>query len=189
MSSYQPSIPTGLVNLDVDYANIQANFSQADTTFGIDHYKFSDQTAQNGIHKQIRMPNQSPALGSFAPGNGMMFASLLNGNSWPVWQNALGNTIMMSSATVNLASGYCSLPGGMLMQWGNFDPNSSINVTFPVAFAVIPFTVQLTGSASNNSTFRAAISTGSLTTAGFTFQGTVDSHWTPIYWLAIGRGI
>ena len=54
MTSYQPTIPTGLVNLDVDYKNIQNNFQQLDTTYGVDHIKYSQPT-NNGFHNQVTM--------------------------------------------------------------------------------------------------------------------------------------
>jgi len=73
------------------------------------------------------------------------------------------------------------------MQWGNFNPNISTSVSFPVEFPHAVFNIQLTGSASNSSTFRNGVSTGSLSKSGFTWQGSIDSHWTPIYWLAIGN--
>ncbi len=56
MTTYQPNIPTGLVNLDTDYANIQGNFQQLDTTFGIDHYTYSNATANNGFHNKVTTP-------------------------------------------------------------------------------------------------------------------------------------
>lgn len=56
MTTYQPNIPTGFVNLDTDYANIQGNFQQLDTTFGIDHYTFSNATANNGFHNKVTTP-------------------------------------------------------------------------------------------------------------------------------------
>jgi hypothetical protein len=59
---YQPGIPTGLVNLDVDYQNLQDNFQQLDTTYGEDHYAYSDPSANNGFHNKITTPGYS--LGS-----------------------------------------------------------------------------------------------------------------------------
>jgi len=78
------------------------------------------------------------------------------------------------------------LPGGLLLQWGSFNPNVSTVVVFPAAFTTVPFSVQLTVSASNNSTFRACVSTGSLTVNGFTFEGTIAAAANPVYWMAIG---
>lgn len=56
MSLFNPTIPTGLVKLSLDYKNVQNNFAQLDTSFGIDHYAFSNQTASNGFHNQVTLP-------------------------------------------------------------------------------------------------------------------------------------
>jgi len=55
-SNFDPTWPTGLVNLDVDYQQGNKNSTQLDTTFGIDHYKYSDQTANNGKHNSVTTP-------------------------------------------------------------------------------------------------------------------------------------
>ena len=44
MSLYQPLIPTGSVGLNLDFQNVQNNFSQLMTTFGQDHTTYDDQT-------------------------------------------------------------------------------------------------------------------------------------------------
>jgi hypothetical protein len=66
---YQPGIPTGLVNLDVDYQNIQDNFQQLDTTFAVDHYAYSDPSSSNGFHNKVTTPGFStgsaPVTGLF----------------------------------------------------------------------------------------------------------------------------
>lgn len=53
MPTYQPGIPTGTEDLNVDYKNIQDNFTVLDTSFGIDHVPFSSTTAQNGYHEDV----------------------------------------------------------------------------------------------------------------------------------------
>ena len=53
---YLPGIPTGTVQLDQDYLNLQHNFTQLDTTYGVDHYKFSDGTPNNGFHDKVTTP-------------------------------------------------------------------------------------------------------------------------------------
>ncbi len=65
MVQYQPGIPTGLVNLDVDYQNIQDNFQQLDTTYGVDHYPYSDPNPTNGFHNKVTTPGfiDSPPTG------------------------------------------------------------------------------------------------------------------------------
>jgi hypothetical protein len=86
----------------------------------------------------------------------------------------------------DLNGGWTFLPGNMLLQYGSFNPNVITAVTFPVNFSVAPFSLQLTGVAGNNSTFRVNISQGTVTNTGFSFEGTISANLNPIYWVAIG---
>lgn len=53
---YLPNIPQQTDQLDVSQPEILGNFQQLDTSFGIDHYKYSDLTADNGKHNQVTTP-------------------------------------------------------------------------------------------------------------------------------------
>lgn len=57
--------PIASDDLDISQPQIQGNFLQANTSFGTDHYAFSDLTGNNGFHKVIRSPDQvnHPAFG------------------------------------------------------------------------------------------------------------------------------
>ena len=56
MSVYNNAIPQPTDFLSVSQQDILNNFSQADISFGIDHYTFSDGTANNGKHNQVTTP-------------------------------------------------------------------------------------------------------------------------------------
>jgi hypothetical protein len=56
MSNYNPNIPQPTDRLNVSQTQLLQNFGQLDTSFGIDHYKFSDLTANNGFHNQVTTP-------------------------------------------------------------------------------------------------------------------------------------
>lgn len=56
VSLYDPTVPTGRVDLDTDYKNLQNNFAQLDTSFAVNHYAFSNQTANNGFHNRVTTP-------------------------------------------------------------------------------------------------------------------------------------
>lgn len=56
MPVYQPGIPTGTVNLDVDYLNLQGNFTQANIVYGTDHYPFDNATPNQGFHNVVTTP-------------------------------------------------------------------------------------------------------------------------------------
>lgn len=82
MSTFQPNIPTGSVNLDQDYLNLQGNNQQLDTSFGTNHYKFSDGssapngTPNNGKHTTIQSPLLSPAVHPTTPADECAFYSM-----------------------------------------------------------------------------------------------------------------
>lgn len=56
--SYNNSIPMPNDDLSDSQAQILQNFMALDTSFGQDHYTFSDLTSSNGKHKVIRTPTQ-----------------------------------------------------------------------------------------------------------------------------------
>ena len=54
--AYDPNIPLPTDLLSVSQNDIKNNFTQANTSFGIDHYPFDDGTANNGKHNQVTTP-------------------------------------------------------------------------------------------------------------------------------------
>lgn len=162
MSTYQPGIPTGTVDLDVDYLNIQNNFTQLDTSFGIDHVTFSNQTPQNGYHQDIHFnpvsttvtnpPNnyngnvtQYPlGFPATVAGFGQLFSSSVNDaanvDTGLYWLTGAGRKIAL---TRNITptytnngnnNGYTFLPGGIILQWGVVDLAAGQNQTGTVLF-------------------------------------------------------
>ncbi len=60
MPVYNPLVPTGTVNLNVDYQNLQGNFEQANIVYGTDHYPFDNATAgEQGFHDKATFPVRS----------------------------------------------------------------------------------------------------------------------------------
>ncbi len=60
MALYDPLVPTGFVDLDTDYANLQNNFQELDNVYGIDHVKYSVIT-NTGFHNKVTTPDQVTA--------------------------------------------------------------------------------------------------------------------------------
>lgn len=56
MSLFLPNIPQGPDNLDFSQGELLSNNQGLDTVFGIDHYKFSDATANKGFHNHVTTP-------------------------------------------------------------------------------------------------------------------------------------
>lgn len=195
MPVFQPGVPTGLVDLDVDYQNLQDNFEQLNIAYGVDHVPFSDTSGVppggiSGMHTIIHL--QSNAVPAATATVGQLFNTDQNDNintDTILWFLTGGGKLLQLTRNfvpTQAANGRTFLPGGLILQWGNFNPNVSVNVFFPFAFPAAVYNIQFTGSASNNSTFRNGLLTGSLSQTGFTWEGTIDTHWNPIYYMAIG---
>ena len=198
--TYTPGYPPDGSSLGQTKSTIRNNLDGTFLTLAVDHVNNNGQPNMQpaGYHTIIHtVPQASVAtvngytqVFSGVPGtlivDGVTTPNIPGGGDTQLY--SLSGIGVLSQLTGNnlSANGFCWV-GGILIQWGNFNPNSSTSVTFPVAFPTAVFNIQLTGSASNNSTFRNGVATGSLTTAGFNWQGTIDSHWTPIYWMAIGN--
>ena len=144
MSTFNPLIPTGTVNLNVDYKNIQLNFQQLDTSFGKDHYAFSNNTTNNGYHKVVHMvpvstisnPMPNPPA---VPFTGELFTNQINdgissqetlyfqtggGLLFPLTRNFVPNISLPGSSFI---------AGGLMIQWGKITSAVSGSVT-PVSF-------------------------------------------------------
>lgn len=135
MPTYQPGIPTGTVPLNVDYQNLQDNFTQLNNVYTIDHLPFTNSTGQMGYHTAIHLvpvsttttntPNNQPINGyTSTPGYGQLFSAQINDGI--VTDEALyflsgGNRLTQLTRNLTpVASsiGYTSIPGGLILQWG-----------------------------------------------------------------------
>lgn len=205
MTMYQPTIPTGLVNLDVDYQNIQNNFSQLDTTYGVDHVKYS-LAPNNGYHKDIhQIPQAAPAP---VGGINQLFAQSIT----PDTTGGVSDTQLfsltglggLSQLTGNFSTteGYQWI-GGVLIQWGRITqvfPASQTSGTvtfkdravglipFPTdCFVVIPLATHLTADTPNGA---AGVTVNSQTLTRLKFDWTFNSNsdkYRGFFWVAIGN--
>lgn len=168
MSMYQPGIPTGTVNLDVDYQNLQDNFQQLDTSFGVDHVPFSVNTADDpaGYHQSVHYvpfsttvtnpPNNFVAttvapqgVPAATPGFGQVFSAQVNdglATDDALFYLSGGNRL--TALTRNLTpistnntdrNGYTFLPGGIIFQWGFVAGSSSSSIAVLFATSNINF--------------------------------------------------
>lgn len=196
MSGYQPGIPTGTVDLSIDYLNLKNNFGKLDTIFGVDHTAFSV-SSQSGYHKIVHLI-PSPITPAAVPSIGQLYDKIINDGSSNdtalFFTTGLGKNLQLTSnftpaLSVSNTRGVTFLPGGFIFQWGNFTTSSAstVAVTFGKAFPNKCFNVQLTYEVNDNSTIRSGVSSGTISTAGFTWIGSPDSHITNIYFIAIGN--
>jgi hypothetical protein len=202
MTAYQPGIPTGQVPLNVDYQNIQNNFDQLDTTYGVDHVKYSV-ALNNGYHKNIHLvPN---ALSVATPGFGQLFNDTVNDgfdtDQILYFLTGTGNKLLQLTSNVvpkKATNGYTFLPGGFLLQWGIFPvkipPASSTgaivfatsNIDFPNnCFNVSCTLIAKVGGTGSANTI--APIDGTVTKTGFNYSYTGTDSYVKMYWLAIGN--
>ena len=209
MSMYQPGIPTGSVPLDQDYLNLQNNFQQLDTSFGLDHTPFSVNTIPQpaGYHTNIHLIPFSTTTTN-APNNQPVVQPTATGGYGQVWSAQINDGINVDEALYFLTgggrnlqltsnfvpqvttNGFTFVPGGVIIQWGTLSAISE--TTTPVTFAglgcmafpnncfiVIPAVSTTGGSAST-------LNITLLTKTGFSYYNTSGSTRT-YFWFALGN--
>lgn len=200
--TYTRDIPITGDSLGGTRDRIRTNFQQIDTVLAVNHVAFN--SLGEGKHKFLQMPEQVSApttatneggfytkVGTNPAETNLFYRGESNGFEYQLTKAISASTSSFSTISQTLSSangfgGWTFLPGNLILQYGFFNPNTSTTVKFPISFNAIPYSVQLTLSSDNNSTFRVGISTGTLTASQFIFEGSVSSHSNPIYFLAIG---
>jgi hypothetical protein len=190
---YTDDIPASGNNPSVDQPKMKVNTNSIDSLIAVDHISFN--TDGSGIHKQVTLLNESaPGLGD---GDGVLYSALINGQAWPVWQNALGSTSLLSgqpnsgasSAIIYLAGGIIIITS--VITGGGLN-TSNVTATFPYGgFPTACFSVLLTSAVDDNSTIRMglnpAFGTNGITKTQFQTQQTSSSHLKALYFIAIGN--
>lgn len=167
------------------------NTNAVNTLVSLDHFTFAD--SQAGRHKQVTLTNKAaPGLGG---GNGVLYANLATGQSWPFWQNALGSFQLAGPNTATANNGTAFLPGGIILKWGLITPivggGVSTAFVFVPAFPTACFSVQLTlknpGTTTNTQTASVRSIQAGGVGGGFTYNYTGGGAYDGIYWFAIGN--
>jgi len=180
--------PFATHNPSSDQPIMQTNTNSEDSIWTVDHFGFNDNNG--GLHKQVHLKNEAaPGLGGL---DGVFYANLANGQSWPFWQNALGSFQMIGRNVIG-ANGYITLPSPtpnpIIIQWGSttaVQNSSTTAVSFPLVFPTAVFTVVTSIVTDDNSTIRFSL-LNNASSSGFTTTQTNTSHFTRLYWLAIGN--
>lgn len=188
---YNPGIPTGQINLDQDYRNLQNNFSQLDISFGSDHIPFSVNPVSpvlTGYHTVI---HQGPAPSNVDPnkitGIGQTYVKTVNSDQQLFYISGGGSVSQMTGYSA-AASGYQYL-GGVILQWGFLPKTSLPPITFPIPFPKAVFSIQIT-SFQSPSTNKVTVGAQSVSKTGFSLFTAVPSDtgtYTGNYWIAIGN--
>lgn len=201
--SYINNIPNPPNNPIQDVPNMQTNTNSISSLIAIDHIGFN--TNGSGIHQQVTFPNSvsDPGLGD---GNGVLYAKLQNGRSWPFWTNGAGQVFQLfggnvpgfTSFAVDTAygappagftqtGGYTLLPGGLILQYGFYGKTGALGasgtIQYPITFNnFFSVTLSLRRASSGNQT----ITVSSISTSSFNFLSSSSSS-DGVNWMAIGN--
>jgi hypothetical protein len=208
-------VPTGTVKLNQDFLNLRGNFSQLDTTFGVDHTKFSNGTAQNGYHTTAHFipfstpstnpPDNYPPVVPVAVSTiGELFCCRtndgINTDSTLFFQSGGGRLMQLTRNLTILAAnnGYTFIPGGFILQWGQITSVASTfqtltfatnNIAFPnKCFCIFtqPYGTGTPPSSDEQATVDIRKSTVSATSFEWCYK-TNSSQYTGFYWIALGN--
>lgn len=80
MSLFLPNIPQAGDNLDFSQGQLLSNNQGLDTVFGIDHYTFSNATANKGFHNQVTTPAHGGGEPTTAANLPLLYALSVGGN-------------------------------------------------------------------------------------------------------------
>jgi len=210
MSLYNPAVPTGTLELDEDYINLQHNFQQLDTTYKVNHIALTDNTTNNGAHTFVELRNQAGLPAGLKTLEGTIYTKIVSAvselfytpdtstNEYQLTRTISANFAAFSTFT-NYApplptqnGGWTFLPGGMLFQYGTITiaANSTVKtLVFPVAFSNTNIVITVTREKTDTSTTAQEIRivTGSITTSQFQVIQSSSSSTNIMHWHAIGK--
>lgn len=208
-SNYQPGIPTGSVPLNQDYLNIQGNFQQLDTSFGVDHVAFSNGT-NNGYHTDIHLVPVSVFPPPTTSAAGQLYCNTVNdgvnNDTALYFLTAGGRNIKLTEnfSPVTGGNGYTFLPGGLILQWGVVNGThggflnggdtgtvtfATSNIAFPNNCFSVWTQLQFTNGSPPSSTNTGTVGVASnFTKTAFNWACTTNSgSYTKFFWVALGN--
>jgi hypothetical protein len=182
--TYNLNIPASANDPSVDQPLMQTNTNSTANLFLQDHFGFNDNAGGN--HKQVHLKNEAAPGGIGANADGVFYANLANGQSWPFWQNTLGSFQILGQNSL-VSPGYITL-GGLIIQWGTNTSASGATISFPISFPTAVFSIQTT--IFQSTTNRHFVYVRSSTNANFVTTQ-LDSGGAPetntFSWVAIGN--
>lgn len=188
--SFNPSIPSAEDLISVSQSDIQTNFSQINSVFGVDHVTLFPSVANSGKHKQVTLPELESAP-STAVNEGAVYTA--QGTVSAVTELYFrkennGTSIPLTGDATLSPEGQTTLPGGVIMKWGTatvVGSNEAATITFPTAFSTSVYNVMLQVTTilrpENPEYF-----VSSVTTSSFVINSQTTSGSKIFYWIAMG---
>jgi len=211
---FNPNIPQATDRLAKSQQDLLQNNQQLDTSFGINHYTFSDLTVNNGMHKQCQMVEQAVAP---VPGAGTdsLFTKVVTLGELFFVRGGGGTPIQMTRADpipltnnytpesgggpvgAQFSAGATFLPGNLIYQYGTFINGAGMASsgtikflkTFTTASSVV-VTVSLICKIGGTSSSRTlSLERGSTTTTQFNWNldSSIITSYVGLSWTAVGN--
>lgn len=194
--TYNPGIPNPTDLISNSQSAIKTNFTQLNTIFDEDHYKWNDaETANRGLHRKVSIADVDAPGAQVNPAS-IIYTKSVTGVISPYFKNAVGDSVIwrggssngLASSTLNgpFTSGSFVFPNGVIMKWGyatNKTDGSNINMNaVSPAFAACSM-VQVTGIANTDDDESLWVS--NYTASNITVRTSFGS--VNVQWFAIGN--
>lgn len=211
MADYDPLIPAANDNLSDSQGDIQNNFTQLNTIFDSDHFKYNYATSANrGNHRRVRFPEPTNVRATDTGSSGKLYAvnsagitnnltELFYGNAtWAtqitsngneIWKGGPGNgngVVQLTSAV----NGSMTLPNGLILNWGFQSVTTNTVVPFTTAYTSEADVFSILCTLYENSDNRRFLKVKSNTNTGFTVTAsdfTATNITIDISWFSIGK--
>lgn len=108
--AYIRNQPVAADDLDVSQPNLVVNTNGSDDSFGVNHYKFSDTTANNGKHNTVQTPIIVGAVHPTTAANEPQFYAMQDYPAIGVLQYSRGGSDAVPSAVTYLQSPASAIP-------------------------------------------------------------------------------
>jgi len=210
--TYQPGIPTGSVPLNMDYLNLQGNFTSLSDQWSVDHVSLTSTSGSppNGYHTNIHLvPNSTitsnppnnypPTTPTVTTGYGQVWSAQVNDgintdeSLFFLTGGSRNLQLTMNFVPTNAANGFTFIPGGIIFQWGNSTASGTgirnilfvtENMNFPTNCYVV-IAQPTAGTAGGGGGYIVA----GISKTGFNFVSTPSQFpsGTPFNWIAIGN--
>lgn len=194
--TYTPGYPPDGSSLGQTKSTIRNNLDGTFQTLGVDHINNNGAPGSQpaGYHSVIHSVPQASNPSPIA-GYGQLYSKTINSYTndqalfWETGAGLIQQLTTNLTPTVSGNRGYSFIPGGFIVQWGSttaVQSSSSTTVDYLIAFPNNVFSLQCTIVTSDNSTIRFSVLNNSALDKFITSQ-TSSSHFTNLYWFAIGN--
>jgi hypothetical protein len=191
---FNPNLPNPGDKLSVSQGQLKSNNGVLNTSFGVNHFPFSDISGNSGKHNFVEFVERSAIPSPIVAGEETLYAKVIAGQGQLfMTRGSSGVEIQLTGPGVPITNliGQTFLPGGIVMKWGTLiiPANSTSSYSYMPTLPNFPnngFNVQLTGFKGGSGGDGVFLVPASISTSGFSIQNNSSSIFQVCY-LAIGN--